>query len=248
MVFSSYIFLFAFLPAFLAVYYLTPFRGRSLVILLFSYLFYAWWQPEFLALLVAVSVGSYAFGLAIDKASTQVKARTWLLIGVILNVAALVYFKYANFGMQAYNDLRAAFGVERIPFGEILLPIGLSFYIFHAISYLVDIYRRDATPARNVVDFSAFIALFPHLVAGPVLRYQLLAEQFRSRVHSIPRFAQGCALFMAGFCAKVLVADPIAPVADAAFALAAPSFLDAWLGSIAYTLQLFFDFSGMFRG
>src|SRR4029079_9671031 len=111
-------------------------------------------------------------------------------------------------------------------------------------SYLVDIYRREAEPTRDVVDFAAFIALFPHLIAGPMLRYHLLAEQFRAREHSWRRFSKGCVIFMVGFCKKVLIADTIAPVADAAFGLSAPTLADAWLGTIAYAPQLFFDFSG----
>ncbi|MCA0325011.1 MAG: MBOAT family protein [Proteobacteria bacterium] len=244
MVFSSNIFLFAFLPLFLLCYYLTPWRGKSALILLFSYAFYAWWRPDFLALLVGVTVGSYWFAIAIDNQPDAARRKTLLSIGVTLNLLTLGYFKYANFGMDSLNVVLASVGLQPIEFMRVLLPIGLSFYIFHAISYLVDIYRREAPPARDLIDFAAFIALFPHLVAGPVLRYHLLAEQFRSRVHSPSRFARGCALFMLGFCQKVLIADVVAPLADAAFALQAPTAGDAWVGAIAYTIQLFFDFSG----
>jgi alginate O-acetyltransferase complex protein AlgI len=244
MVFSSNLFLFAFLPLFLACYYACPVKLRSALILLFSYAFYAWWRPDFLFLLIGVSVGSYAFALAIDAATDQVKRYSLLYIAVALNLATLAYFKYANFGVGSFNAALTALGIAPILFTHVLLPIGLSFYIFHAISYLVDIYRKEAPPARNLIDFAAFIALFPHLVAGPVLRYHLLAEQFRSRVHSIANFAQGCKVFMLGFCLKVLIADSVAPIADAVFSSAAPSFIDAWLGTFAYTVQLFFDFSG----
>ncbi len=244
MVFSSNLFLFLFLPLFLACYYCTPLKFRSALILLFSYAFYAWWRPDFLLLLVAVSVGSYAFALLIDATKDEQKRYRLLFIAVTLNLLTLGYFKYANFGIESLNTALLALGFSKLNFGQILLPIGLSFYIFHAISYLVDIYRREAPPARNVIDFAAFIALFPHLVAGPVLRYHLLAEQFRSRVHSIDNFAKGCLIFMAGFCQKVLIADSVAPIADAVFSAANPSFVDAWLGTIAYTIQLFFDFSG----
>lgn len=244
MVFSSNLFLFAFLPLFLGVYYLLPFRWRSALILGASYVFYAWWRPDFLGLLVGVTVVSYAFALGIEAAGEGVPRRRWLAAGVTLNLAALAYFKYANFGVDSLNALLAALGVAPIPFAHVILPIGLSFYIFHAISYLVDIYRREAPPARNLIDFAAFIALFPHLVAGPVLRYHLLAEQFRAREHSVDRFARGTVIFMVGFCKKVLIADAVAPLADAAFALEAPTLADAWIGALAYTVQLFFDFSG----
>jgi len=244
MVFSSAFFLFAFLPVFLLAYYATPFRWRSALILAFSYAFYAWWRPDFLALLVGVTLGSYWIALAMGATQDEGKRKRWVSFGVAANLAALAYFKYANFGVDTLNALLAAAGAQPLAFAHVLLPIGLSFYIFHAISYLVDIYRREAEPTRDVVDFAAFIALFPHLIAGPMLRYHLLAEQFRAREHSWRRFSKGCVIFMVGFCKKVLVADTIAPVADAAFGLSAPTFADAWLGTIAYALQLFFDFSG----
>ena len=244
MVFSSNLFLFAFLPVFLACYYLMPFRGRSALILVFSYAFYAWWRPDFLGLLAAVTVVSYAIALAIGAAPDKKRKYHYLTAGVTLNLLALAYFKYANFGVDTLNALLVAAGMPAVAWTHVLLPIGLSFYIFHAISYLVDIYREEAPPARNLIDFAAFIALFPHLVAGPVLRYHLLAQQFGSRVHSMERFSRGCVIFMVGFCKKVLIADSVAPLADAAFALSNPSFADAWLGAVAYTVQLFFDFSG----
>ncbi|MEI6600514.1 MAG: MBOAT family protein [Comamonadaceae bacterium] len=244
MVFSSNIFLFAFLPLFLACYYLTPWRARSALILIFSWAFYAWWRPDFLALLVGVTSVSYAFALAIGASGEQAHRHRLLTAGVTLNLLALGYFKYANFGIDSLNVALHALGFNAIEFTRVLLPIGLSFYIFHAISYLVDIYRREAAPASNFVDFAAFIALFPHLVAGPVLRYHLLAEQFRSRTHSLANFSRGCVIFMVGFCKKVLIADSVAPLVEAAFSAPLPSLADAWLGAGAYTIQLFFDFSG----
>jgi alginate O-acetyltransferase complex protein AlgI len=244
MVFSSNLFLFAFLPIFLVCYYLTPWRFKSALILIFSYGFYAWWRPDFLLLLAGVSGGSYAFALAIDSSSDEKKRYRLLFIAVALNLLTLGYFKYANFGVDSLNAALLAAGFSKFEWAPVLLPIGLSFYIFHAISYLVDIYRKEAPPARNLIDFAAFIALYPHLVAGPVLRYHLLAEQFRSRVHSLQHFARGCEVFMIGFCMKVLVADPVASLADAAFGAPLPTFADAWLGTLAYTIQLFFDFAG----
>lgn len=244
MVFSSNIFLFAFLPLFLLCYYLTPWRAKSGLILVFSYLFYAWWRPDFLGLLVGVTLVSYGFALAMGNTHDETRRYRLLTTGVTLNLLALGYFKYANFGIDSLNVALIGLGFQSIEFTHVLLPIGLSFYIFHAISYLVDIYRREAPPARNLIDFAAFIALFPHLVAGPVLRYHLLAEQFRSRTHSLDRFARGCVVFMIGFCKKVLIADSVSPLADAAFAAPLPTLADAWLGAVAYTIQLFFDFSG----
>jgi len=244
MVFSSNIFLFGFLPLFLVCYYLTPWRAKSALILAFSYAFYAWWRPDFLALLVGVTTVSYGFALAIGASADDSRRHRLLTTGVTLNLLALGYFKYANFGIESLNVALNGLGFNAIEFTRVLLPIGLSFYIFHAISYLVDIYRREAPPARDFVDFAAFIALFPHLVAGPVLRYHLLAQQFRSRTHSVDRFARGCVVFMIGFCKKVLIADTVAPLVEAAFSAPQPTLADAWLGAVAYTIQLFFDFSG----
>jgi alginate O-acetyltransferase complex protein AlgI len=244
MIFSSNLFLFAFLPVFLACYYLTPQRFRSALILLFSYAFYGWWRLDFLALLIAASVISYGFALIIDASRDEVMRYRLLFIAVSLNLAALAYFKYANFGIDSFNAMLKTFGAQPFAWTPILLPVGLSFYLFHAISYLVDIYRREAPPARNLIDFSAFIALFPHLVAGPVLRYHLLASQFAGRTHSWANFARGSQIFMLGFCKKVLIADNVVPLVDACFGTANPSFTDAWLGALSYALQLFFDFSG----
>ncbi|MEN9865265.1 MAG: hypothetical protein RL748_855, partial [Pseudomonadota bacterium] len=244
MIFSSNLFLFGFLPLFLASYYLTPVRWRSALILLFSYAFYGWWRLDFLALLIAASSISYGFALAMDASRDEIKRYRLLFVAVSLNLTALAYFKYANFGIDSMNSLLAAMGAKPMAWIPVVLPIGLSFYLFHAISYLVDIYRREAPPARNIIDFSAFIALFPHLVAGPVLRYHLLASQFAGREHSWANFARGSQLFMLGFCKKVLIADNVVPLVDACFGSVNPSFGDAWLGAFSYALQLFFDFSG----
>ncbi|MFB9992708.1 MBOAT family O-acyltransferase [Deinococcus oregonensis] len=161
-----------------------------------------------------------------------------------MNLLTLAYFKYANFGIQNFNALLVTLGAVPIGWTPILLPIGLSFYIFHAISYLVDIYRREAPPAERLLDFAAFVALFPHLIAGPVLRYKLLAQQFESRQHSLEQFGAGAQRFMVGFVKKVMVADTLAPLVQATFALPAPSASDAWLGALTFAMQLYFDFSG----
>lgn len=247
MVFSSHVFLFLFLPLFLAVYYLTPDRGRlrNFVVLFGSWLFYAWWRVDFLLLFVAVTAFNYFIGRAIGRhRAQQLIARRYLLLGVALNLAVLGYFKYANFGIGAFNELLADFGMQPLSFAPVLLPIGISFYIFESISYIVDVYRGDAEMARHPVDFATFVALFPHLIAGPVFRYKDLAEQFQQRRHSLELFGQGVLRFMQGFIKKVFIADSIAPLVQHAFALQAPSTADAWLGALAYTVQLYFDFSG----
>ena len=244
MVFSSYVFLFAFLPIFLSVYYLVPEKLRSAWILAASYVFYGWWRPDFLGLLIAVTAGSYGCSLLMEKALTPDRKRLWLWVGVVGNLGALAYFKYANFGVDSMNALLDGLGLEPLAWTRIILPIGLSFFIFQAMSYLIDVYRGTSRPARNLIDFAAFIALFAQLIAGPVIRYNVVAEQFRERTHTVAKFSRGVSRFMAGFSKKVLLADSISPLVDASFALQDPTMGDAWLGTIAYTLQLFFDFSG----
>jgi alginate O-acetyltransferase complex protein AlgI len=244
MVFSTNLFLFLFLPIFLLVYYLLPFRFRSAWILLASYFFYGWWRWDYLYLLVGITVVSYGVALGIERAKKIVQARRLLAFGIVLNLAALAYFKYTNFGVSSLNAVLESFGATPLPWSNILLPIGLSFFIFHAISYMVDIFRKEALPTRNLIDFAAFIALFPHLIAGPVLRYHLLAEQFRSRTHTFEKFSQGSLRFMVGFCKKVLIADSVSPLADLVFNTPNPTLADSWLGVLAYTLQIYFDFSG----
>lgn len=244
MIFSSYLFLFGFLPLFLLLYYLTPLRARSWTILLSSYLFYGWWRFDFLLLLFAVTVLSYGFALWLERSPHPKDQFRILTLGVTLNLLTLAYFKYTNFGVQSLNALLESLDIPALNWTPVLLPIGLSFFIFHTISYLVDIYRKVAPPTRDFIDFAAFIALFPHLIAGPVLRYNLLAEQFRSRVHSLEGFSRGVTRFITGFCKKVLIADTLSPLVSTVFTLPNPTFTDSWLGAVAYTLQLFFDFSG----
>ncbi|CAM3709189.1 MBOAT family O-acyltransferase [Deinococcus frigens] len=244
MVFSSNVFLFLFLPLFLITYSLLPFRWRSGWILLGSYALYSWWRLDFLWLLIAITLVSYGFGLVLGR-QPDGRGRRWTLVAATaLNLAALGYFKYANFGIESFNAITQTLGFQPFTFTPVLLPIGLSFFIFHAISYLVDIYRREEPPTHNLLDFAAFIALFPHLIAGPVLKYNLLADQFLSRTHTLEKFSSGATRFMTGFAKKVLIADTLAPLVTAAFNQPDPTMADAWLGALAYTLQLYFDFSG----
>ena len=245
MVFSSNVFLFLFLPIFLGLYYLSSNRYRNLLILIGSYAFYAWWRVDFLLLFIAVTLWNYGFGLRIYRAGVRSKAaQRWVLWGVVGNLATLGYFKYANFGVENINKVMEAAGLEPFLLTHVILPIGISFYIFQSLSYLIDVYRGDTKPTENLINFAAFIALFPQLIAGPVLRYKDLADQFTDRTHSLDKFSEGATRFMQGFVKKVFIADSLAPLVDHIFALQDPSTGDAWLGMIAYTAQLYFDFSG----
>ncbi len=245
MVFSSNIFLFVFLPIFLTFYYLTPERKRSWVILIGSYIFYAWWRVDFLLLFIAVTLWNYYIGRGISNSGIgSRRARQWVTVGICANLSALGYFKYANFGVATVNSAMAELGLDPWLLTVVILPIGISFYIFQAISYIIDVYRGDSPATENIIDFAAFIALFPQLIAGPVLRYKDVANQFSQRSHSVDKFAQGVQRFMLGFIKKVIIADSLAPLVNQGFALQDPSFFDAWLAVLAYTAQLYFDFSG----
>ncbi len=245
MVFSTTIFLFLFLPVFLLVYYLLPFRWRSAWILVASYTFYAWWRVDFLLLFAGTTLFTYFVGRLIGRwGELPRRAQLALAVGVVGNLGVLGYFKYFNFGADSLNALLVSLGGDPLSTLRVLLPIGISFYVFQAVSYLVDVYRGDVPAENNFFDVAAFIALFPQLIAGPILRYKDLSEQFRARTHTFKGFSEGSLRFMVGLCKKVLIADAVAPLANAAFALPDPTFADAWLGALAYTIQLYFDFSG----
>ncbi len=245
MVFASSIFLFAFLPVFLAVYYAVPFRGRSVVILIGSSVFYGWWRVDFLFLIYAIILWNWLMARAVEGALEQSRARWLAGIAIAGNLSTLLYFKYWNFGVSSFQALLADTGTAASHDTlSIVLPIGISFIIFHAISYIVDVFRKDTPASRNLMDFAAFIMMFPHLIAGPVLRYKDLAAQFLHRTHSLSHFSEGAYRFMSGFAKKVLIADMAAPLADAAFAVDNPTAADAWIGIIAYSVQLYFDFLG----
>lgn len=246
MVFSSNLFLFGFLPAFLALYYTIPVRGRAVLIAVASYLFYGWWRVDFVSLMWLSTVLDYACGhrIAAIRAGGRGDARRWLLVSVIANLGLLAYFKYCNFGIDNLNVLLAGLGFEGVDWPRVVLPVGISFYTFQTMSYTIDVYRGDARPVRSFGDFMCYVALFPQLVAGPIVRYQDVADQLVERTHSLDKFGEGARRFMVGFCKKVLVADSVAHIAEAAFALPHPNFADAWLGALAYTVQLYFDFSG----
>jgi alginate O-acetyltransferase complex protein AlgI len=246
MVFTSSIFLLLFLPLFLAVYYLLPPARRTAWMLLASYLFYGWWRPDFLALFVGTTVFTYLVGRGLSGArpSRPRRSRALLAIGVVGNLGTLAYFKYFNFGVESLNSLLRAMGGGDLGAWQVILPIGISFYVFQSISYLVDIYRGDAAGDSRFVDVAAYIALFPQLIAGPIVRYKVLGPQLVRPKAGFADFGAGAQRFMIGFSKKVLIADMVAPIAEAGFALAQPTMVEAWLAALAFAIQLFFDFSG----
>ena len=246
MIFTSNIFLFLFLPLYLLVYFSSKTSWRSFVIVLGSYSFYAWWRPDFLLLFIGITYWNYLFGLKIHKLRDTNKklAFRWLTVGVIGNLATLGYFKYTNFGAEVLAKALGQFGIDTFTLEHIILPLGISFYVFQALSYIVDIYRKDAEPTHRFVDFAAFISLFPQLIAGPILRYRLIEKQLRERTHSWELFSLGASRFMLGFTKKVLIADSIAPLNSYLMSTPDPSMLDVWIGCLASIVQLYFDFSG----
>ena len=248
MIFASNVFLFLFLPVFLLCYYLARDHWRSYVIVLGSYLFYAWWRPDFLLLFVAISYWNYWFGLRIkarvDAGEKKIAFRL-LTVGVIGNLATLGYFKYANFGADVLVAVLEPLGINTFTLEHIILPLGISFYVFQALSYIVDIYRRNAEPTHRFVDFAAYIALFPQLIAGPILRYSLIDKQLKNRTHSLELFSLGACRFMLGFIKKVLIADSLAPMNTLFISGGGDlQMADAWFGLFISALQLYFDFSG----
>ena len=218
MVFSSETFLFLFLPLFLALYYVTPERHRNLTILVGSYAFYAWWRVDFVLLLFLKTLWTFVFGILIEKHSGTRKADIFCAIGIIGCLIVLGVFKYLNFFVDSFAAILGTTPADLGVHWRLILPIGISFFIFQAISYLIDVSRKEVKATRNFLDFAAFVALFPQLIAGPILRFKDLEQQFVHREHSFALFSEGVTRFAVGLAKKVLLADAVAPLADAVFA------------------------------
>ena len=245
MVFTSQIFVFYFLPLFLLVYFNLPYGWRNLWLTLASYVFYGWWKPWFVCLMMFTTVMDFIWGKVITRpGATSLQRKLAVAACVVTNLSFLGFFKYYMFAAESLNQLLAAVGAQPFRVLEVVLPIGISFYTFHSLTYILDLYRGHATPAKSFSVFSAFVALFPDLVAGPIIRYKTLAEQLEKRQHAVARFAAGVAIFIPGFAKKVLLANPCGQVADAVFNAANPYALDAWVGLLAYAFQIYFDFCG----
>src|SRR5262245_39357732 len=245
MAFSFNFFLFAFLPVFFACYYLTPAWGRNLLLLVTSLIFYAFDAGYLIWLLLASVVVNHVAAKAI--AATKGTTRTVLfLAAVIVNLAPLLYFKYAMFLWGAANSLLAPIGSGLGPTPSIILPIGISFYTFQAISYVADVYTGHVAPARRLIDFGAYHSLFPQLIAGPLVRYVEIERSLYQRSLSVDQTADGCFRFCIGLGKKIILADNFGAIVDSIFALPAGELTTAiaWLGVIAYSLQIYFDFSG----
>ncbi len=247
MVFTSHIFIFYFLPLALAGYYALPARSscRNAWLLGASYVFYGWWDPWFVLLMLLVTALNYACSRVIARpGACERQRKAAVTAAVVLSLGLLVFFKYFGFLQVNANRLLAACGAGGVRVWEIILPVGISFYTFQALSYAIDVYRREAPAARSFTDFACYIALFPQMIAGPIVRYNTVARDLRDRTHSPAQFAAGVALFILGFAKKVLLANPIGAVADTAFGAQGLDAPAAWCGVIAYALQIYFDFAG----
>jgi alginate O-acetyltransferase complex protein AlgI len=252
MVFSSHIFLFYFLPIFLLIYYALPFQWKGLYpkntfITLGSYVFYGWLVPWFVLLMLASTTWDYVCGKIITKpGQVQWKRKAALITAIVGDMSLLAFFKYYMFFTGGVNRLIALFGggPDFFHIWNILLPSGISFYTFVALSYTIDLYRGEAKPARNLPTFSCFIGLFPHLIAGPIIRYNTVADQLAYREHTVTKFASGAAIFCLGMGKKIILANSMAPIADAVFGADNPGALNAWWGVLAYAFQIYFDFCG----
>lgn len=240
MLFSSISFLYYFLPAVLLVYFLVPRKLKNTVLLLASLFFYGWGEPKYLLLMLFSIVLFYFCGLAIGKAKSQRAKKSFLTLSVVVSLLLLGIFKYADFFIDSFN---AATGLS-VPLLRLALPIGISFYTFQCLSYTIDVYRGNAQPQKNFISFGAYVSLFPQLIAGPIVRYVDVARELESRTHNWDDIARGLRRFLIGLAKKVLIADSFALLIKLFRESNEPSVLFYWMYAIAFTLNIYFDFSG----
>ncbi|HOE11196.1 MAG TPA: MBOAT family O-acyltransferase [bacterium] len=244
MIFTSHIFIFYFLPFVLLVYYSLPVK-RNFFLLVLSYIFYGWWDPRFVLLMFLATLVNYICGRIIAAAPVGSSKRYWAVFAsVAISLSMLGFFKYFMFVQNNLNFLLQILGSKVFSIYQVTLPIGISFYIFQSLSYTVDVYRGTSPPVRTFWDFACFVALFPQLIAGPIVRYNTIADQLASRAHTLDKFTSGTALFILGFAKKLFLANMIGQAADAAFGAETLCASDAWFGVVAYAFQIYFDFSG----
>ena len=237
MLFSSVPFLFYFLPAVLLFYFVLPKTFRNAVLLCASLFFYYWGEPKYLVLMVASILAGYVFGILIDRCRHK---RLMLTLGTALCLVALLYFKYADFFIGNLNRLTGA----SLPLLKIALPIGISFYTFQILSYLIDVYRGDASAQYNPIKLATYVALFPQLIAGPIVRYTTVAAELSQRKTTVRDFSEGAFRFIIGLSKKVLIANTLFELCEVFRDSSAPSVLFYWMYAVAFTLQIYFDFSG----
>ncbi len=248
MVFSSIVFLLYFLPIFMLVYFFVDKKYKNAVILIGSIFFYAWGAPKFIFVILFTTLLDFYLVTIMDRIANETKRKLLLTLSVSVNVGLLFYFKYSNFFIDNVNSALSVFGDKQIHWTKLILPIGISFYTFETITYVVDVYRRVHKPLTKFWDYQLYIILFPKLIAGPIIRYHELADQIQDRTPSetIDNRLTGFYRFALGLGKKVLIANQMGLVADAIFGsnFSEMDTLTAWVGSLAYTFQIYFDFSG----
>jgi alginate O-acetyltransferase complex protein AlgI len=244
--FTSFVFLLIFLPLFLFLYNITFAKRKNMMILCASYIFYIWGSPKGALILLITTLTDFLLVKLMASSSFINQRKAILIISLIENIGILAYFKYSNFFLHELNIMISVFSFKPIIWGQVLLPLGMSFIIFHKISYLIDVYYRRVQPAKSFIDFAAYVALFPKLLQGPIIRYHNIADQLKNRDHNINDTFDGFFRFCVGLAKKVLIADILGEVADKVFQLNLSSLntSKAWLGIFCYTLQIYFDFSG----
>lgn len=245
MVFSTPYFLFLYLPMVLLLYYISPLKWRNLVLMVVNLIFYGWGEPVYIILMLISVAANYAFGLVVTRCKNrgnQRGAKLVVALSVVFNLAMLGFFKYWDFLARSLAGL----GLHIMPQFGLELPIGISFYTFQTMSYTIDVYRGDTRVQKNIITFGTFVTLFPQLIAGPILQYKDLDAQLEHRDHTVDRFALGVQRFCVGLAKKVLLANNLGKLWDVYLATpgAELTTLGAWLGIIAFSLQLYFDFSG----
>ncbi len=243
MLFSSITFLFIFLPLTLLLYYLVPFRMKNYVMLAASLIFYAWGEPVYIILMILSIILNYFCGQDIYEKRDNARAmKRSLIFGVVMNLLILGFFKYYGLLMDTIN---AILPID-IPYRVLALPIGISFYTFQAMSYLIDVYRKEVKPQENVLYFALYISMFPQLIAGPIVRYIDIEEQLKERSINSTKFGEGAMYFIRGLAKKVVLANTFGSVYEQVAAMQMGSFstLTAWVGAIAYAFQIYFDFGG----
>ena len=245
MVFSSLLFLFRFLPAVLLLYYIAPRKIRNLVLFLFSLLFYAWGEPKYVFLMLFSITMDFFMGQMVAKSkarNNRKAAKRFLTISIVVNLSILAFFKYADFIIGTINSVAGL----SLPMLSIPLPIGISFFTFQTMSYVIDVYKGATKVQKNWVNYGTYVSMFPQLIAGPIVQYKTIAEQMEHRKENASDFAEGIHRFLLGMGKKVLLANTIGLLCDAVMALEITQVpvLTAWLGAIAYTFQIYFDFSG----
>lgn len=248
MVFSSVIFLVYFLPIFLVVYFLSPQKFKNLVLLVSSILFYSWGAPKFIFVILGTTTLDFYLVKLLYNSSDERKRKLFLILSLCLNLGLLFYFKYCNFFIDNLNIILHSFGVNEIIWIKIILPIGISFYTFESLTYVVDVYRRVHKPLDNFLQYQMYIIMFPKLIAGPIIRYHEIHDQIpdRSINDTVDNKLTGFYRFCIGLTKKVLIANTMAFKADEIFNMASADLTSslAWIGMLAYTFQIYFDFSG----